>query len=55
MRCTHCSELTELELKKLKQRYKKEQKGNARLGWWFIFSAITLLIGTTLVYINLDP
>ena len=47
--CTHCSELTDRETEKLKERYKEEHKGNAQLGRWFLFVAIMLIIGIALL------
>lgn len=42
--CSHCSELTDYEVVKLKEKYHEENKGNAHLGRWFIFIAIILTI-----------
>ena len=47
--CTHCSELTDYEVEKLKIKYREEQKGNAHLGRWFIFIAIILILGIALL------
>ena len=42
--CTHCSDLTDYEVEKLKLKYKEEHKGNAHLGRWFIFIAVLLTV-----------
>ena len=42
--CSHCSDLSDYEVEKLKARYQEEHKGNAQLGRWFLFSAIILII-----------
>lgn len=47
--CTHCSELTDSQVEKLKEQYLEEHKGNAHLGRWFIFAAIILTIGIALL------
>jgi len=47
--CPHCSELTDYEVVKLKEKYHDESEGNAHLGRWFIFIAIILTIGIVLI------
>ena len=46
--CTHCSELTDNDVEKLKLQYQEEHKGNANLGRWFIFFAVLIIIGIAL-------
>ncbi len=44
-KCTHCSELNDNEVIKLKLKYAHEKKNNAILGKYFIFTSFILLIG----------
>ena len=50
--CTHCYNLTDIQVESLKARYVEEQKGNSALGKQFLFyafliSMVILLIVST--------
>lgn len=45
--CTHCKELTDYEVEKLKESYDDEHKGNAQLGRWFLFASVIIVIFLT--------
>jgi hypothetical protein len=46
--CTHCSDLTDSDVEKLKLQYQEKHKGNANLGRWFILFAVLIIIGIVL-------
>ena len=48
--CAHCFNLSDHEVEKLKLRYKEERKGNANIGWLFIFFAVLILLGLAISY-----
>jgi hypothetical protein len=41
-RCPHCADLNEKQLAMLREKYKREHTGNARLGHWFLLAALGL-------------
>ena len=52
--CTHCTNLSDWEVKELQEKYGSYHEGNANLGRLFLYIATVLIVVMVVVVVSLD-